>query len=228
MISKLLSTAVKLYLRSQVDRAENLQVKVVGRNKQILTGYIPQVFLSCSRTVYQGLYLSQVELEGADIAFNLPEVLKKKPLKLLEPVFVDIRLKLGAVDLQASVNSPLLQSGLSDLWRTISTAQTDTAAKELTDTTIEWQNMAIADEKLHLTGSYRDTSSKIQKLDLSTGISLADSHTLYLSPLKIANVPVTDNQEHGLKIDLGTDVAIEKLSIESEQILCSGKIKINN
>ena len=155
--------------------------------------------------------MSQVELEGADIAFNLPEVLKKKPLKLLEPVFVDIRLKLNAVDLQASVNSPLLQSGLSDLWHTILTAQTNTAAKELTDTTIEWQNIAIADEKLHLTGSYRDNSGKIEKLILSTGISLADNHTLYLSPLKIASELFVTDTEQGLKIDLGTDVAIEKI-----------------
>ena len=75
MISKLLSTAVKLYLRSQVERAEYLKVKIIGGNKQILTGYIPQIFLSCSHAVYQGLYFSQVELRGADIAVNLPEVL---------------------------------------------------------------------------------------------------------------------------------------------------------
>ncbi len=78
MISKLLSTAVKLYLRSQVERVEDLQVKILGENKQILQGYIPQIFLSCSRAVYQGLYLRQIELNGSDIAFNLSEVIGTK------------------------------------------------------------------------------------------------------------------------------------------------------
>ena len=164
MISKLLSTAVKLYLRSQVERAEYLKVKIVGRNKQILTGYIPQVFLSCSHAVYQGLYLSQVQLRGADIAFNLPEVLKKQPLKLIEPVFVDLELKLSAEDLQASVNSPLLQSGIRDLWRIIATRQGIS-----NNLVIDWITIAIANQELHLTGIYPDAAKKIHQLTLSTG-----------------------------------------------------------
>ena len=221
MISKILSTAVKLYLRSQVDRAEYLKVKIVGGNKQILTGYIPQVNLSCSHAVYQGLYLSQVELRGADIAFNLPEVLKRQPLKLTEPVFVDLEVKLSAADLQASVNSLLLQSGIKDLWKMIATQQ-----GESTNSAIEWITIAIANQKLNLTGVYQDAAG-IGQLSLSTGISLADSHTLCLSPLKIVNASSTDKIDQ-LKIDLGTDVAIEQLVIESEQILCAGKIRINS
>ena len=223
MISKLLSTAVKLYLRSQVERAEHLKVRIISANKQILTGYIPQVFLSCSRAVYQGLYLSQVELQGANIAFNLPEVLKKQPLKLSQPIFVDLKLKLFAGDLQASVDSPLLQSGLNDLWKMIATQQ-----DLLTDSVIEWITIAIGDRELNLTGIYRDVFGKIQQLSLSTGISLADNHTLCLSPLKIVNASSTDKIENELKIDLGTDVAVEQLIIEPDRILCVGKIKINS
>ena len=224
MISKLLSTAVKLYLRSQVERAEYLKVKIIGRNKQILTGYIPQVFLSCSHAVYQGLYLSQVELRGADIAFNLPEVLKKQPLKLIEPVFVDLELKLFAADLQASIDSSLLQSGIRDLWKMILARQGDYPA----DSPIEWITIAIANQELNLTGIYRDAAGEIQQLGLSTGISLADSHTLCLSPMKIARESSTNEIENELKIDLGTDIAIEKLVIEPQQILCAGKIIINS
>ena len=77
MISKLLSTAVKLYLRSQLRGVEELQVNIIGKNKQILQGYIPQVLLNCNRAIYQGLHLREVELNGSNIAFNLPEVMKK-------------------------------------------------------------------------------------------------------------------------------------------------------
>ena len=222
MISKLLSTAVKFYLRSQVEHLEYLKVTIVGKNKQILTGYIPQVFLSCSHAIYQGLYLSQVELRGADIAFNLPEVFKKQPLKLLEPVFVDLELKLSAADLQASVNSSLLQSGINDLWQMI------LATRRVLTAPIDWNNMAIANQELHLTGIYKDAAGDTHQLVVSTGISLADSHTLCLSPLKIARESSIDEIKNELKIDLGTDIAIEQLVIESERILCAGKIRINS
>ncbi len=225
MISKLLSTALKLYLRSQVEQAEDLQLKILGKNQQIIQGYIPQVLLSCSRTVYQGLYLRQIELNGSDISFNLAEVMQKKPLKLLEPVLVEIHLRLDADDLQASLNSPLLQSGLSDLWQMIlSVQQTDTASTVLANLAIEWQSIAIADQELNLTGMYQDASGENKELVLSTGISLADSHTLCLSPLKIINKSFANE----LKIDLGIDVAIKQLVIEFEQIICSGKIRINH
>lgn len=224
MISKLLSTAVKLYLRSQVERVEDLQVKILGKNKQILQGYIPQIFLSCSHAVYQGLYLRQIELNGSDIAFNLSEVMIKKPLKFLEPVFVEIQLRLDAQDLPASLDSPLLQSGLDDLWQMfLAPQQIDNSSTELSELAIEWCSIAIANQGLNLTGTYQDASGETMELYLSTGISLADSHTLCLSPLKINHKSVANE----LKIDLGVDVAIAQLIIESEQIICSGVIKIH-
>ncbi|MEM7757841.1 MAG: DUF2993 domain-containing protein [Cyanobacteria bacterium P01_A01_bin.40] len=229
MISKLLSAAVKLYLRSQVNQVEALQVKIVGKNKQILKGYIPQVFLSCDRAIYQGLYLSQIELKGTDIAVNLPEVVKKKPLRLLEPVFVEIQLKLDEADLQASLNSELLQSGLDDLWQMILTAQNQFSASELSKLAIEWHSIAIADQNLNLVGTYQNSAEETQEICLSTRLSLANHHTLCLSEVRISNQSSLASEfQDQLKIDLGTDVAIAKLIIEAEQIVCAGKIRINN
>lgn len=234
MISKILSTAIKLYLRSQVSQVQDLQVKIVGKNKQILQGYIPQVFLSCDRAVYQGLHLSQIELKGKDIAVNLPEVIKRKPLKLLESIFVEIELKLDTADLQASLDSDLLQSGLHDLWQMILSAQTDQtdhSASELNNLAIEWHDIAICEQVLNLSGTYQNSAKGREKLQISTALSLVDAHTLSLSDLNITNESSLANAnevQKGLKIDLGTDVAIAELVIQSEQIVCGGKIKINN
>ncbi len=224
MINRILSTAVKFYLRSQVSQVKDLQVKIVGKNRQILKGYIPQVLLSCDRVVYQGLHLNQVEVKGANIGFNLPEVLKKQPFRLLKPIVVDVKLSLNSGDLQASLTSPLLQSGLTDLLRSIPSIQQDRAILE-----IKWQSIAIAAQRLNLTGIYQDIENQAQKLYLSTGINLADNHSLNLSPVKIES-QVLEFKEfaHSLKIDLGQDVAIKELVVKSEQILCSGKITINN
>ena len=230
MISKLLSTAVKLYLRSQVRQVEELQVDIIGKNKQILQGYIPQVLLNCNRAVYRGLHLREVKLTGSDIAFNLPEVIKNKPLRLLEPIFVKIKLELDAADLQASLASDLLQDGLFDLWQMILSAQQiDLASSELVNSKIEWRNIAIANRELNLVGTYRDASGKPNELYLSTKLALADSHTLCLSPLNITSEFFSfEDLADRLEIDLGTDVAIEQLAIESEQIFCAGKIRVNN
>lgn len=228
MIAKLLSSAVKLYLRSQVEVVEALQVKIVGKSKQILQGYIPQVLLSCDRAVYQGLHLSQVQLNGRDIAVNLPEVIKRQPLKLLKAVFVEIQLKLDAADLQASLDSALLQSGLSDLWQIILTSQNNDELQELTKLKVEWQTIAIANSQLNFTGIYQDALGETITIALSTGIDLANAHTLCLSPLNITSNLSSDSLKRQLEIDLGTDIALQELTIESEQILCRGKIRINN
>ena len=166
-----------------------------------------------------------MQLNGTDIAVNLPEVINQKPLKLLEPIFVEIQLKLDAADLQASLDSDLLRSGLSDLWQMILAAQD---SRELTDLKVEWQRIAIADQELNLRGVYSDISGKTKELTLATGINLVNTHTLCLSPLEITSDLPNSNIDNQLEIDLGTDIAIKELAIESKQIICIGKIKINN
>lgn len=228
MIAKLLSGAVKLYLRSQVEAVEALQIKIVGKSKQILQGYIPQVLLSCDRAVYQGLHLSQVQLNGTNIAVNLPEVIKRQPLKLLEAVFVEIQLRLDDHDLQASLDSALLQSGLSDLWQMVLTTQNNDGCQELIKLKVEWQTIAIANNQLNFAGIYQDASGETKTIALSTGVDLANAHTLCLSPLNITSNLCSDSLKRQLEIDLGIDVMLQELTIESEQILCRGKIRINN
>lgn len=227
MISKILSTAVKVYLRSQVERATDLQVKIEGKNKQIIQGYIPQVCLSSSKAVYRGLHLSQVELNGMNLTFNLPEVIKKKPFKLLEPVDVAIKLMLDAADLQASLDSSLLQSGLNDLWlKILLPNQIEPTGSKLNNVPIEWQTIALGDCFLHFQGISK-SEREMRQICLSTKVDLADERTLCLSALTINDRAIASQLQHEAKIDLGTDVAIAQLEIESERILCSGKIRIN-
>ena len=225
MITKLLSTAVKLYLRSQVSRVEGLQVKIGGKNRQILKGYIPNVFLSCQRGIYQGLHLREIVVSGKDIAINLPEVLKKKPLRLLEPIVIEVALSLLGEDLEASIDSALLQSGLTDLWQIIVNArEVKDLDEELKDLTIDWDSIAIAENQLIISGSYQNNSFK-----LSTGISAIDPHTLCLFPLTIIEQSQTiEKLLAKLSIDLGNDVNIEELTIEGDRIFCSGKITVNS
>ena len=139
---------------------------------------------------------------------------------------VEIQLKLDAEDLQASLKSDLLQSGLDDLWQKILAARD---SKDLAVLEVRWQKIAIANQKLNLTGNYQDSSGKNSSASfVYSEFDLANEHTLYLSPLNISSDLLNSDLNSQLEIDLGTDVNIEKLTIESEQIVCAGNIRVNN
>ncbi|MGF1541162.1 MAG: DUF2993 domain-containing protein [Pleurocapsa sp.] len=228
MIDKVISTAVKLWLRSQTQQSENLQVTIAGSNSQILRGYLPQVGLTCSQAVYQGLHLSQIELTGINLAFNVTEVVKKRqPLRLLEPIDVELVVLLTAADLQASLASSILSNGLTDFFLNwLTTSQSDRSQLNLNDFRMNWSSITIAGGKLNLQGTLIDTTGTTIELQIASGLSLSDGHKLLLSPLQIITTPkLPVNFEDSLKINLG-EVAIAELAIQSDKIWCSGKITV--
>ena len=79
LISKILSPALRLWLRSQVEQAEELEIQIQGQDRQILRGYVPEVSLQTRRAIYQGLRLGQVLLQGENIHINIGQVVKGKP-----------------------------------------------------------------------------------------------------------------------------------------------------
>ena len=228
MIGKVISTAVKLFLRSQVTQIEDLQLKITGRNRQIIQGCIPEVFLFCRHAVYRGLHLRQIELKAVNIGFNIKEVLKRKPLQLVEPISVDITLLLEAGDLQASLPSVLLSGGLKDfLYSLLSAKGIENPQEKLADYQIDWQTITLAEQKINLTGILKDSTSEVTQLKIAAGITLANPHTLALSPLEIVTIPPLplDNCDR-LEIDLGKSVAIAQLAVEDEKLLCAGQITV--
>jgi predicted phage tail protein len=115
IISRILSPAVRLWLRSQVEQVEDLQFQIEGGDRQILSGHIPRVAIAARQVVYQGLHLSQMDLAGTGIRINLGQVLKGKPLKLLEIVPVEGEMQLQEADLNASLRAPILSGAVSEL-----------------------------------------------------------------------------------------------------------------
>ena len=224
MINHVISQAVKFFLRTQITRVEDLEVKITGSNGQILKGHIPGIFLASSRAVYQGLHLREIEVEGTNISFNLADVLKKKPLKLLAPVPVNINLLLEETDLQASLLSPLLSGGLTDFLANLLTAQ---GKENLADCKIDWSSISVANQQLRLQGNLTDSRDNITQLEITAGLTLANSHTLALFPLEIKTTPeLLFEGHHQLEIDLGREVAIAELALEAGKLLCSGRITV--
>ena len=45
----------------QVEKIKNLQVKITAKDRQILSGELPQVFIAFNSAVYQVIYLRQLK-----------------------------------------------------------------------------------------------------------------------------------------------------------------------
>lgn len=114
LISRLLPPALRMWLHSQVEQVETLDFRIEGRDRDLLSGYIPQVRVTARQVVYQGFYLSAADLKAETIRINLGQVLRGKPLKLLAAFPVKAQIMLSEADLNASLVAPILQVGLAD------------------------------------------------------------------------------------------------------------------
>ncbi|MGK7931872.1 MAG: DUF2993 domain-containing protein [Microcystaceae cyanobacterium] len=227
LISKVLSPAVKLWLRSQVEQVEQLQFKINGQDRQILRGYIPTVSLESSQAVYQGLHLGDIQLQGTNIRINIGQVLRGKPLKLLEPIWLKGEVYLTADDLQASLSSALLISGLNDLWQLIQdNLELDKTDK---DCAIEWQSLQLDTAQFDLLGQLKIGDQSSIPLEIESGLTLINSHTLGLKPKQIKGLSPSSSAvlpETEIPIDLGKEVDLHALEVTSEGIFAAGQFVI--
>ena len=189
IIDKLLASTVKLYLRSQVEKIKNLQVKITAKDRQILSGKLPQVFIAANSAIYQGIYLRQLELTGKNILLNLPEIFERKPLKLLEPITVNIQALLAESDLQASLESDLFLSGLADFWQDLLRQQIASDSCNLAAySAIAWQQISLQDNLVIMSGNLPKAAGDMG-IKVTTDVHLFDSQTLMFTPLDIQGIP---------------------------------------
>ncbi len=220
LISKVLSPAVKLWLRSQVERVSHLEVKISGSDRQILTGNIPLVLISASNAIYQGLHLTQIQLVGECIRTNLQQVLRGRPLQLLEPVLVSSELLLQEADLNASLQSSLLSAALTELVQMLLPTSYPLNGQ------VSWHKITLASEELTLSGSLVDSHSTIPLL-LNCGLQLVSCHELQLTQPQLQISPdVSLEKLENFQIDLGSQVNLQELTLHPGQLVCRGSITV--
>ena len=228
IISKVLSPAVQLWLRSQVEQVETLHFKITGGDRQILSGHIPTVSITANRAVYKGLHLSQLELEGTDIRVNLSQVIKGKPLRLLEPIPVGGQMVILASDLAASLQAPILSNAVAEFLSTLLKSNGITnLADDLKDRQINWQKVDIEEGKLTVFGTLTDALLQTTPVVIRAGLQLASPQVLMLNPLQVQLSPtseplILDN----FQVDLGSEVNLQELALTSGQLICRGRLNV--
>ncbi|MGE5658169.1 MAG: DUF2993 domain-containing protein [Actinomycetota bacterium] len=224
IISTVLSPAVQLWLRAQVQQVEALAVKIEGSDRQLLQGIIPQVSLTAHSAVYQGLHLSDIALTATNIRVNLGQVIKGKPLRLLAPIPVVGEVRLNQADLNQSLHAPLLATALSEfllpLLPNLSASQQQ----------IQLQNPQIKIDacQLTLTAAILPSNGKQLPFFLKTGLRLASSHELlFEEPDVQISQESTRTKLESFKLDLGPEVKLQELTLIPGEIVCRGGIQVN-
>jgi len=221
IITKVLISAIKLWLRSQLNQVSHLEVQITASDRQLLSGCVPGVFISASHLVYKGLHITQIELQAENIQLNVSSILKGQPLQLSAIVPVVGKLMITEQNLNNSLSSPLLLTAINDGLIPL------LAEYSLNSKSITWRKITLDNQLLILHGiPISDIEGAFFNIYL--GLELLNGQELQLT-----QVQVKTDQEVFLEknspyiINLGTDVDFEKISLMPEQLSCYGRININ-
>ncbi|HIK43835.1 MAG TPA: DUF2993 domain-containing protein [Leptolyngbyaceae cyanobacterium M65_K2018_010] len=235
LISRLLPPAIRLWLHTQLDHLEGLDFAIQGRDRQILSGFVPEVSLSAHKAVYRGLQVSQVGVTAAAIRVNLGQVLRGKPLRLLQPFPVRGQVSLNVEDVRASLQAPLLAQGLADLFERLLQAQPDPALGESRLPALaalphptHLTAIDLGQGQLHLT--WRLSEQGDERLRLHTHLAMREGRWLCLRHTTISlyrqaawSAPVALAE---VVMDLGPETQIERLEVTTRSIELAGVVRV--
>lgn len=233
LISKVLSPAVRLWLRSQVEQVDELAFQIEGGDRQLLAGYIPQMSISAQNAVYRGLHLSQIDLTGSNIQINLGQIWRGKPLRLKQVVPVEGVLLMHQAAFNDSLRSPLLGQAVVEFVAALLRSQSGDFLELNQDEPLNLQTPQVffTPDKATLSVSLISLTGDAIPIIIRTGLRLVDGHILALDdPQWLTRVnssrglPLKDLQD--FQIDLGTDVHLHELHLEDEQLRCRGRINV--
>lgn len=227
IVGSILASALKIWLKSQVEKVEALQIEVAGSDFQLLQGTLPKVAIASRRAVYQGIHLSQIRLESHQIRLSVGQILKGYPIRLLEPVPVWIEAVIAESDWQASLAAPLLSTALTETFLALldhNTASLPTALASLHPAQICWRYLTLTDGELALSG--RLNLSDPLAFTLRAGVASTHRRYLHLQPLYLEIPPGNPLELEAFPFDLGSEIEIKVLRLSSSKLAVSGKLMI--
>lgn len=234
VISRLLPPAIRLWLHTQLDHIEGLEFRLEGKDRQILSGHIPQVSLSAQQAVYQGLHVSQAAVTAKEIRVNLGQVVRGKPLRLLQAFPVAGRVYLSTEDVRASLHAPLLEQGLQDVFQRWAQAPTESASEAVLDhlTTLppatQLTDIALGDGTLTLT--WQLDTPVADHLRLQTRLSIRDGRYFCLGETQVQvgqqGTWLAPTHLDDVVMDLGAETQIHHLAVTPQAIEMDGTVRV--
>ncbi|MDX2239416.1 MAG: DUF2993 domain-containing protein [Leptolyngbyaceae cyanobacterium bins.302] len=229
LISRVLTPAVRLWVRSQLEQVEDLHITIEASDRQLLGGGISQVSASASKAIYRGLHFSQVQVSGQQIQTNLGQMLRGKPFRLLAEFPVVGEVSLSEADLNASLTAPLLANAVADFLLTFLPQRQQSPTPTSTTATLRNVRVCLEADQLTLTAIV-STPETEQAIAVRTGLAVKNGNLLKLEGFQSCNSADELLPKHEcttkLTIPLGTDVYLEKLAIQANSLICQGQITV--
>ncbi|MDB9473917.1 DUF2993 domain-containing protein [Dolichospermum circinale] len=221
IITKVLTSAIKLWLRTQLSHVSDLDVQIKASDRQFISGSIPGVSIYASKAVYQGLHITEIELYAEKIQLNVSSILRGQPLKLSAIVPVVGKLIVEEQDLNNSLSSPLLLTAISDLLIRL------LPQSELNSQSLTWRKITFDNQLLILHGTTTsDTHETFFNIHLD--LKLLNGQELQFTQVEIKGDQGVILERYAPDmINLGTDVDIQEISLKPGQLTCYGRININ-
>ncbi|MGL5509234.1 MAG: LmeA family phospholipid-binding protein [Microcoleaceae cyanobacterium] len=232
IISKVLSPAIRVWLRSQLEEIKYLDFVIEGTDRQIWRGVIPTIHLDAKGAVYRGLHLSLAQLKTGEIKFSFGKVLKGKGWHLDHAIQVGGDIQVSISDLLVSVQSPLFRGAIADLLRKFLPGEIFNTLPSPLD--INDLHLAIndvdssltkAEPVLQLTGKIRNINQQLIPFSLQTKLTLVSPQELLLKGLTWSMAEM--NHVDDLKIFLGSDVYVNNLLVDANQLAIQGGFQVN-
>lgn len=230
IIRKVLSPAVQLWLRSLLEEVQELNLNIQGHDRQIVRGYIPAVSLESSGAVYQGLHLGKIQVKGENIRINIGQILRGKPFRLLEPIRVMGELQLEETEINASLSSEILGNAFTDLLvNLLEINKIPNPRNILQDYQVTWEQVRLQDGEFSIKGSFTNKHGVCHPITIVAGLELVNPQTLRIAPKQIEIMPqMAHCQPEAFEVDLGSDVELTNLNLQSGQLACLGRVVVQN
>ncbi|EKQ67054.1 Protein of unknown function (DUF2993) [Leptolyngbyaceae cyanobacterium JSC-12] len=228
LISRVLSPAVQLWVRSQLEQVEDLHLEIEAGDRQLLSGSIHRVSAAASKAVYQDLHFSQIKVTAEQIQTNLPQMLRGKAFRLLTAFPLSGEVALSEADLNASLKAPLLAKAVTEFLLTLLPQEArDEACSERLQPTLQDVRVSLGAGDLMFT-AILSTQNGESPIAIRTGIAIKNGNLLKLEGFQhqhaIADLAATSKTS--IIIPLGSDVHLETLTILDGFLYCKGRITV--
>ncbi len=247
-MSQVLSPAIALWLRSQLDAVKMLQVKLDGGDRQLLTGHIPRAEILAEAVVYQSIHLRQVRLIGSNIRINLGQIIRGKPFRLLHPIRVEVEAGCSEADLSASFNAPAMTLVVMELLQTLLSSddrQHDMPTQQSggphaqavhhflypnadAHPRLDHLQVKLGENGLTCSGDLVMEAERFP-LSLQTEVTIARGRWLQFKHLHCSiqtSSQLVQQQAALVELDLGSDVELQQLILTPQQVKCQATLKV--
>ena len=227
IITKILTPALKLWLNSQVEKLETLNLSVEGSDYQFLSGYIPEIILDSHQLVYKGLSLEEIKLKARNIRINVGQMLRGQSLKLLKDIKISGEVAISNESLKASISSTMLQDSIKYLLNILLEHKEFTKfSRRISNMTFQLKeiNIDCSNITIQVVSLYEEV---IESITIKLRPDITSTQTLSLKEVEIRGLSGLDTcLDREILLDLGPDFCINQLSLNYGKLSCQCELKI--